>query len=222
MATATMTKAAVTPNQIKRAEDNARQLGQLAYAPQPVPQPDGTTINLCWNGRITRAYERLADARNEAYKTEPKPNMKTAKVKAIEDRIAELQRAATDAQNAAEKAASEWAAMCVSAGVKCDPLSVYPAQCTCDGCKAQESIMARRNAYAALTEATYALLAPSSFVLPPFVELMRNAGDEHARNALWSYWKKIFDAAETYIAACKTDGVEPDWRGVLWPGEAQG
>jgi hypothetical protein len=60
---ATMTKAAVTPNLIKQAEERTRQLNLLAYAPQPVAQPDGTTINLCWNGRIARAYDRLADAR---------------------------------------------------------------------------------------------------------------------------------------------------------------
>lgn len=218
---AVMTKAAVTPNLIKQAEERARQLNLLAYAPQPVPQPDGTTINLCWNGRIARAYERLAAARIEAYTATPKPNMKTAKVKAIEERIADLERGALAAHNAAEKAASDWAALCAAGGIGCDPLSVYAPTCTCAGCAAQDAANARRNAYAALTEAVYGLLAPSSFVVPPFVELMRKAEDAGARDALWRHWKRILDAAEQYIATCKADGVEPDWRGVLWPGEAQ-
>jgi hypothetical protein len=34
-----------------------------AYAPQPVKQPDGATLMLCWNGRIARAYDKLAIAR---------------------------------------------------------------------------------------------------------------------------------------------------------------
>ena len=213
-------KAAVTPNKIKQAEEQARQLCLLAYAPQPVAQPDGTTIALCWSGRIARAYDRLAEARTEAYNTTPKPNMQTAKVKAIEERIADLERGATAAYNAANQAASDWAALCTAAGVEFDPLAVYAPVCTCEGCKAQQAATARRNAYAALTEATYALLAPESFTLPPFVELMRRANDEHARNALWAHWKRMLDAAEVYIAACQADGVEPDWRGVLWPGDA--
>lgn len=217
---AVMTKAAVTPNLIKQAEERARQLNLLAYAPQPVAQPDGTTINLCWNGRIARAYDRLADARNEAYNSQPRPNMKTAKVKAIEDRIVELERGALAAHNAAEQASSEWAALCAAANLGCDPLTVYAPTCTCDGCKAQHAANARRNAYAALTDATYALLAPESFSLPPFVELMRRADDPAARDALWRLWKGMLDKAEAYIVACKADGVEPDWRGVLWPGDA--
>ena len=213
-------RTAVTPNAIKQAEEQARQLCLLAYAPQPVPQPDGSKISLCWNGRIARAYDRLADARNEAYKLTPKPNTKTPKVKMIEERIADLERGATAAYNAANQAASDWAALCTAAGVEFDPLAVYAPVCTCEGCKAQQAATARRNAYAALTEATYALLAPESFTLPPFVELMRRANDEHARNALWAHWKRMLDAAEVYIAACQADGVEPDWRGVLWPGDA--
>ena len=217
MATATMTKPAVTPNVIKTAEQEARRLCILAFTPQPIRQPDGTTIALCWNGRVARAYERLAEARIEAYRMQPKPNTKTPKVAAIEGKIAELEHEARQAVDAATAAASDWAAKCTAAGVPCEPLSIYPAECTCDGCKAQQQAQARRNAHAAYAEATFALMAPSAFDTPPFVELMRKAQDENARDALWRHFKTMLDAAEQYIKACDADGVQPDWRGVLCP-----
>ena len=48
-----------TPAQIETAKNNAAGLNRLAYAPQPVPQADGSELHLCWAGRISRAHDKL-------------------------------------------------------------------------------------------------------------------------------------------------------------------
>ena len=105
MAIATMIGA--TPKQIDQAQAKAQDLCRLAYAPQPVAQPDGSTLALCWSGRIARAYDKLAIARIAA---------DGAAIRKIETALAQLQATATAAFEAAETAKCAWVAMATSAG----------------------------------------------------------------------------------------------------------
>ncbi len=196
----------ITPSKIKQAEAEAIRLCNAAFAPSPVLQPDGSTIDLCWSGRIARAYERLAAeriARN------------TPAVKAIEAKVKEFEREYNAAHNAAQTAASHWASLCTAAGMTFDAMSVYPTECTCAGCTAQRLLVDRRSAEAKLSIAIYALMAPNDADVPPIITLLRKANEAPARDELWSYWKRILDAGEEYIAACKQDSVSPNWRLVL-------
>jgi len=210
MASATLTKPVISENSIKAAEAEAVRLCALAFAPQPVKQPDGSELMLCWHGRISRAYDKLAGARLAK-------NDKA--VAAITAAIVKLEADATAAHNAANQAASAWAAQCASAGVACDAMACYPPQCACDGCTKSRTAGERIAAYGALSMSIYTLLAPSSVTLPPFVELMRQADNPNASDALWRYLKTIWDNAEAYGNACAADGVRPNWRGALYPVE---
>ena len=182
-----------------------------AYSPQPVKQPDGTTLQLCWSGRIARAYDKLAIARIAR---------DTAAVKAIEGGIAMLTAKYTEAQKAAEDAAAQWAALAAAGGVTVDPMSVYPATCTCDGCQAAAAWHDHNEARGRYSDALYNLLAPNSSDRPPLYELLEAFGKtEKDRDRFWAAMKTIYDTAGAYAAACKAAGVQPNWRAALWPGE---
>ena len=97
MAVAIKEPAVTTPNTLAAARRKAVDLCAAAYSPQPVAQPDGSTLLLCWNGRIARGYEKLAEARAAK---------QTALVQAIQETIRGLERQYAAAYNAAEEAAS--------------------------------------------------------------------------------------------------------------------
>lgn len=206
-------KQTVTPRAIADAKARAMELNTLAYAPQPVKQPDGSTLALCWTGRIARAYERLAAARTAR---------NTAAIDALKDAIATLESKAAAAMNAAEHAASDWAAMCAAVGQPCDPDEVYAPPCTCEGCRMQAAYMDKAEARAKYVTALYDLLAPTSFDLPPFMELGRliQAGDQEAQKRMTAYWRRIYEAGVQYIEAHRAAGTRPNWR-ALWPDEEE-
>lgn len=189
-----------------------------AYLPHEVEQPGGAPpLMLCWAGRIARAYDKLAAAREDA-KRRGQPD--DATVKAIEAAIRKLEASHSAAASAAEDAASTWAALAAAGGVTVDPMSVYPATCTCDGCQAAAAWHDHNAARGKYSDALYNLLAPNSSDRPPLYELLEAFGKgEQERDRFWAAMKTIYDTAGAYAAACKAAGVQPNWRAALWPGE---
>lgn len=211
---ATLTKqnfvTAVAPNGLTAARRKAVELATAAYSPQPVPQPDGSTLRLCWNGRIARGYELLAAARIAK---------DAARIDVLQKALANLTERRIETAQAAEDAASTWAAMAAAGGVTVDPNEVYPAECQCEGCRMQHAWHDHNTARGAYSDALYALLAPNSHDTPPLLEILATANEESQRDRLWVHLKRIRDAAATYVAACKAADTHPNWRAAMFPGE---
>jgi hypothetical protein len=189
----------------------AEQLCAAAYSAQPIKQQDGTTLTLCWQGRIARGYEKLAIARiardKEAIDT---------LTRAIQSLEGKYNAAAAEAG----KAASAWAAMAAFVGRTVDAMDCYPPQCQCEGCKAQLQYRDKVEWRAIYAETLYDFLAPNSQDTPPFIEIMRrlrkSANDREAQDRIWAHLRRIHDAAEAYSNACAAAGTRPNWR-ALWP-----
>lgn len=209
MAVLTKEPSVVTPNKITEARARAADLCHAAYAAAPVQQPDGSTLLLCWNGRIARGYERLAAARGAK---------ETAKIEALTKAIRGLEAQYNAAADAAERAAADWAAMAAAAGVTVDAHEVYPPQCQCEGCQMRRAYHDHNEARGAYSDALYALLAPNSFETPPILEMLEAIAEEAQRDRLWTYMKRIRDTGRAYIKACEAAGTRPNWRTALFPG----
>ena len=216
MVTLTKQREPVTVNKIDQARAAAVAALAAAYTAQPVPQPDGTTLMLCWNGRIARAYDKLAIARIAR---------DAATVKTLEGGIDALRSRYTAAAKAAEDAAAHWAALAAAAGQTVDPMSVYPPTCTCDGCKAAQQYQDKVQWRATYVSTLYDFLCPTSADTPPAIELLRrlrsNKDDKEAQDRFWVHMRRISDAGEAYAKACAEAGVRPNWR-ALWPDDEQG
>lgn len=200
----------ITPNKIASAKEDAIRLCVAAYAPHPVKQPDGTTLMLCWNGRIVRGYERLAAARIAR-------DAKTSDV--LAKAIAGLEQQYNEAARAAERAASDWAAMAASIGVTVTATDCYPPACQCEGCALQRTLHDHNEARGAYSDALYALMAPNGQDIPPILTILAGASEVEQRDRLWTYLRRIRDTGDTYIEACKQAGVRPNWRAAMFPGE---
>ena len=184
-----------------------------AYAPQPVKQPDGTTLQLCWNGRIARAYDKLAIARIAR---------DTKAIDALQNGVNALTAKYNEAIKAAEDAAAQWAALAAAGGVTVQPMDVYPPTCTCEGCQAQAQYQDKVQWRAIYVTCLYDFIAPTSADTPPVIELMRrlrdNKNDKEAQDMFWVHMRRTSDAGEAYAKACKDADVRPNWR-ALWPDE---
>lgn len=215
---AVLTKEPITQTKIDQAQATAVAALAAAYTPHAVEQPGGAPpLYLCWSGRIARAYDRLAAARADAKRRGDKDD---ATVKAIQKSIDMLTAKYAEAQKLAEDAAANWAALAAAGGVTVDPMSVYPAACTCEGCKAATAWHDHNEARGKYSDALYNLLAPNSSDRPPLYELLEAFGKtEKDRDRFWAAMKTIYDTAGAYAAACKAAGVQPNWRAALWPGE---
>lgn len=200
----------ITPNKIASAKEDAIRLCVAAYAPHPVKQPDGTTLMLCWNGRIVRGYERLAAARIAR-------DAKTIDV--LAKAIAGLEQQYNEAARAAERAASDWAAMAATAGATVSATDCHPPACQCEGCVLQRTLHDHNEARGAYSDALYALMAPNGQDIPPILTILAGASEVEQRDRLWTYLRRIRDTGETYIEACKQAGVRPNWRAAMFPGE---
>ncbi len=217
MATLTLDKEAIGTKRIDDAKAAAVAALNAAYTPHPVVQPDGSTLMLCWAGRIARAYDKLAAAREDAKRRGEKDD---ATVRAITAAIRKLETSRNEAATAAETAASTWAALATAQGGTVDPVSIYPADCTCDGCKAQMLHHDHNEARGNYSDALYALLAPDPGTRPPLYDLLEGFDkSEKNRDRFWAAMKRIYDSAGAYAAACKAAGVQPNWRAALCPGE---
>ena len=196
---------------IEAAKQEAVRLLGLAYQPQPVPQPDGTTLHLCLAGRIARACDKLAAARRAG---------DVAAARKIEAAYTALRSQYNAATEAAERAASAWAALATAQGVTVDPVSIYPPPCRCEACVAQQAHMSHQSARDVYTNALYEAIAPNSAMTPPLVDLVRRvkAGDKDANRQLWAHLGRIADTSDAYLAACADAQVSPNWRLALYPG----
>ena len=205
-------------NRVDAAKAAAVAALNAAYTPHEVEQPNGAApLLLCWSGRIARAYDKLAAAREDAKRRGDKDD---PTVKAIENAVRKLQASYTAAATAAENAAAAWAALAAAQGTTVDPMSIYPAPCTCDGCQAAAAHRDHNDARGKYSDALYALLAPDPAARPPLYALLEDFGkSEKDRDRFWAAMKTIYDTAKAYDAACKAAGVQPNWRAALWPGE---
>ena len=213
---AVITKEPITQTRIDQARAAAVAACLAAYAPQPVKQPDGPPLQLCWNGRIARAYDKLAIARIA----------RDAKaVETIQAGINMLTAKYNEAQRTAEDAAAQWAALAAAGGVTVQPIDVYPPTCTCDGCKAAQQYQDKVQWRAIYVDMLYGFIAPTSVDTPPVITLLRrlrnDKGDKEASDLLWAHLRRISDAGEAYAKACKEADVRPNWR-ALWPEDEQG
>ena len=208
-----MTKEPITQTKIDQAKAAAVAACLAAYAPQPVKQPDGTTLQLCWNGRIARAYDKLAIARIAR---------DTKAIDALQNGVNALTAKYNEAIKAAEDAAAQWAALAAAGGVTVQPMDVYPPTCTCEGCQAQAQYQDKVQWRAIYVTCLYDFIAPTSADTPPVIELMRrlrdNKNDKEAQDMFWVHMRRISDAGEAYAKACKYADVRPNWR-ALWPDE---
>ncbi len=202
MATATMT--AVSPKQIEESRRLAADLCLAAYGPQRTSVGD----LLCWEGRIAKAMQ-IGNAATQAG-----DNGKLAQVNQALDILCKER---TKATSAAEKAASDYGVLCASVGV--DMADVYPAKCTCDGCKLSLAQQTARDALHSMREAIYALLLPSEDgkSLPVLVELAEavGKGDEVQYKQLWAMVSAIANAQRAYGQALGVLGERPRWDRVL-------
>lgn len=197
-------KQVVTPRRIDEAKAEAQRLADLAYGPQPVKQPDGTALALCWAGRLHRALE-LA---NEAQRVGA-----AQRLALVEQAIAQLTAQLHAADNVAQLAASEYAALCVLAGRTPEELALPV--CTCVGCRAGQRMQVLGDTAGQVRHAVWALLgAPAVGEEPPLLSLVREAGDEAQRERLWYRLKNIADAMERYAAACAEFAVSAEWNEV--------
>lgn len=199
---------------IDQAKQRAIAALAAAYSPQPVKQPDGPPLLLCWAGRIARAYDKLAIARIAR---------DSKSVETLQSGINQLTARYNEAQKAAEDAAAQWAALAAAAGVTVQPTDVYPPPCTCEGCQAAQHYQDKVQWRATYVSVLYDFIAPTSADTPPVIELMRqlrtNKNDKEAQDRFWVHMRRISDAGEAYAKACAEAGVRPNWR-ALWPDEA--
>jgi len=207
-------QSAVTPNKIDQAKATAVAACAAAYSAQPVKQPDGPPLMLCWSGRIARAYDKLAIAR---IAREPKV------IETLQNGINQLQARYNAAIKEAEDAAAQWVALASANGITVQPTDVYPPTCTCEGCQAAQQYQDKVQWRATYVDQLYDFIAPTSADTPPVITLLRrlrnDKNDREASDLLWVHLRRISDAGEAYAKACKEADVRPNWR-ALWPDEA--
>lgn len=190
--------------QIDEAFQRAANACAAAYSAQPVRQIDGSTLMLCWAGRIDRALDKLATVRAEggdAIKVQTAVDM--------------LSASACTAMKDAEALASHWAAMAAAAGQQVDAMACYPSQCQCSGCTTQRQRQAVAITKAQATEAVYRLLDGIGSDAPRLLGYIEGAADAGQRDLLWRALKRIADAMVAYREAAQAAGEAVDWRGVL-------
>jgi hypothetical protein len=191
------------------AMENARQMLALAYAPQPVKQPDGTFLHLCWRGRLHRGLKRLNEVRKQGDE---------AAFNKIEIAVERLYLGSDEAMQNANAAVEKYEATCRLLGEVAAPsTSLYPPDCTCAEC-----IDANRNhrmlaAMGEARDALYCLLIPAESGVPPIVGLVKTADQADSRDRLWKIMKRLADGLDEYGDAAKELGItEPNWNSI-WP-----
>lgn len=191
---------AISPKQLLDAEQTAIDDYERAFGPMPVKQPDGTYIQLCWYGRIDRAFDMLADAKG------------TSKESTIQNALSALMQASKGAQMRAHKSAEHYESLCAQLGTTAK--DVVPKSCKCDYCTAQDSRFAVTRARVDLAHLISSLLAATPDKLPALVDMVDRArtGDTSAPKALTDVLNAIADAMRTYYQLCSKSGIQPDWR----------
>lgn len=189
-----------TPIELQQAKVKAAELCARAFGPQPVKKLNGDVLHLCWEGRLTRAVVMAGEASGDE-----------AKLAKMRNGITKLSEMAKKAENAANEAASHYAALCATAGT--EPDNVYPPSCQCEGCKLKERQANYFAAEDALRSAIFELMAPRDArdPLPFLAKLIDNSDKPDVRDRLWWKLKAIADAQKTYAEACEAFGQRPYW-----------
>ncbi len=193
----------ISPKMIDDARQRAVAATHAAYAPQPVVQRDGSTLALCWMGRIVRGYQMLQNAENK----EP-----------VQQALAVLEGKAKAAFNVAEKAASDYGALCIAAGLTV-AADVYPPPCECEGCHLAGARMIYAAALAEMREAAWALLLPLHLdaALPALVDLVEATGEkqEVMRKELWDRLCRLALSQKKLREAADALGYPLNWYSAL-------
>ena len=179
--------------------DKAIQACALAYAAQPVKQPDGSTLNLCWRGRLHRALLLTWQAQQAG---------DAAQVATLEKAVAQLEAA----MNAAYAKAT---AACAAAGIS--DADAMPAPCQCAWCVHGENTHAQGQALGLARAALWALVMPGQgATLPAVVQLIQTADQASSRDQLWHRLKELSDNLQAYAQASQALGETPKWE-YVWP-----
>ncbi len=191
---------AVSPKQLLDAEQAAINAYQLAYGAMPVPQPGGAHIQLCWYGRIDRAFDLLANVKG----TDKEPTIKGA--------VQSLIDASKQAQDSAHKAAEEYERLCAESGVS--PKDLVPQECTCEFCQSHNLRKGATFARVDLAFGLSSLLMASPGKLPRLVHIVDeiDKGSKEAASTLRTALTGIAEAMRRYSQVCEQNGLQPDWR----------
>lgn len=187
----------VTPKQVADAKQAAIEAHWAAYGVRPVPQPDGSTLDLCLRGRLDRAFAMMAEA-DDATRAKLQPA-----IKALSAQCEAAYREAT-------VTAASYAELALAAGQQPDELAWE--QCTCEGCQIGVNQAAYFAAMADLRGAVFDLLLPRDIddALPALASM-----DEPA---IQRSMQRIADAQRKYAAACAAFGQRPAWDRVCGAG----
>lgn len=189
------------------AEKEARQLLALAYLPQPVKQPDGSVLELCWRGRLHRAFVLMGQARAEG-------NFERATM--LDKGIDKLSEMASAAYEAADEAVAKYEATARFMGD--EPTKLDPTECNCAGCVDSNRNHRMGAAMGEARDALYGLLIPArDGTLPPLVTLLKSAPTDNAsRDRLWLILQRLATGLQDYADAKREAGEEPNWQ-QIWP-----
>ena len=186
----------VKRRQVLEAKAEAERLHALAYLPRPVKQADGTSMPLCWSGRVHRAFDMANALQRQG---------DVARLAIVERALVTLQAEAHAAANKAKLAESAYCELCALAGEQ--PTFPDVVECTCAGCVGERAALERLDAIAAYREAAWALLGTTT-ERPALLDLMAAANDG---KALWRLLEAAHAAMARYEAACNAEGTAPDW-----------
>jgi hypothetical protein len=186
----------VKRRQVLEAKAEAERLHALAYLPRPVKQADGTSMPLCWSGRVHRAFDMANALQRQG---------DVARLAIVERALVTLQAEAHAAANKAKLAESAYCELCVLAGEQ--PTFPDVVECPCAGCAGQRAALERLDAVAAYREAAWALLGTTT-ERPALLDLMAAANDG---KKLWRLLEAAHAAMARYEAACNAEGTAPDW-----------
>ena len=191
---------AVSPKQLLDAENAAINAYQLAYGAMPVPQPGGATIQLCWYGRIERAFDLLANVKG----TDKEPTIKGA--------VQSLIDASKQSQDRAQKAAEHYERLCAESGVTAKDL--VPQECTCEFCQSHNLRKGATAARVDLALSVSNLLMATPDKLPAIVGMVAeiDKGSKEAASTLRTALTGIAEAMRRYSQVCEDNGLQPDWR----------
>jgi hypothetical protein len=202
-----MTVKTIEPTTIEEAESDAKRLMQEAYGLHDVPQADGSSVQLCYAGRLHRAYQMRSAALLAG---------DASKAQRLTSGIENLLRTAEKAQKAAEDADVLYQGMCATKGI--EAANTTPPDCECAGCTDKNKGWRMAAAAGNVRKAAWSFLGDvEGNGEPPFIGLFRKASqDKKANDLLWRHWLQIADSMQVYMDECSKAGEKPDWRKELW------
>lgn len=193
---------------VATAKAEAAELVALAYLPQPVPQPDGTSMQLCWWGRLHRGMLMASDALIAG---------DSNRVALLESALKKIEAQAVESKSKAEQAIQKYNAVCGLMGETAENL--YPPDCTCDGCRLSAQNHRMMAAMGNARDALYRLVMPGadSQELPLVISLIKTADQLASRDRMWAILKQLADNLEEFADASKKLGQPaPKWEDI-WP-----